>query len=153
MPDFDIDFEDTQRERVIEYVKQKYGNEQVSGIATYMQMASKAAFKDVARVLGVPFEKSNQVSALMPDRMSVMAAIEAEDGSEELKTLYNTDEKIKQAAKLSAKLEGNMRQIGVHACGIIIAPDEVSKFSPTQYSKEGDTTIIAQYDGPALETI
>jgi DNA polymerase-3 subunit alpha len=62
MPDFDIDFEDTQREKVIQYVTEKYGQEQVSAIGTYMQMASKAAFKDVARVLGVPFEKSNQIS-------------------------------------------------------------------------------------------
>ena len=153
MPDFDIDFEDTQREKVIEYVKEKYGNSQVSGIATYMQMASKAAFKDVARVLWVPFEKSNQVSALMPDRIPIMQAIESEDWPEELKTLYANDEKVRQAAQLSAKLEWNMRQIGVHACGIIIAPAQVSKFSPTQYVKEGDPTIIAQYDGPALETI
>jgi len=62
MPDFDIDFEDVKSEKVIQDDKEKYGNEQVSGIGTYMQMASKAAFKDVARVLGVPFEKSNQIS-------------------------------------------------------------------------------------------
>jgi DNA polymerase-3 subunit alpha len=69
MPDFDIDFEDTLREKVIEYVRQKYGEDKVSAIGTYMQMASKAAFKDVARVIGLPFEKSNQISALMPDKM------------------------------------------------------------------------------------
>ncbi len=62
MPDFDIDFEDTQREKVIQYVTEKYGKDQVSSIWTYMQLASKAAFKDVARVLWVPFEKSNQMS-------------------------------------------------------------------------------------------
>ena len=154
MPDFDIDFEDVQREKVIKYVTQKYGQAQVSGIGTYMQMASKAAFKDVARVLGVPFEKSNQVSSLMHDKMSLSETVKAEDGlEEELKALYNTDEKIRQAADLSEKLEGNMRQLGVHACGIIIAPDEVSKFSPTQYVKEDDHTIVSQYDGPTLETI
>ncbi|MCX6823307.1 MAG: DNA polymerase III subunit alpha [candidate division SR1 bacterium] len=154
MPDFDIDFEDVQREKVIEYVTQKYGQAQVSGIGTYMQMASKAAFKDVARVLGVPFEKSNQVSSLMHDKMSLSETVKAEDGlEEELKALYNTDEKIRQAADLSEKLEGNMRQLGVHACGIIIAPDKVSKFSPTQYVREDDHTIVSQYDGPTMETI
>ena len=154
MPDFDIDFEDVQREKVIEYVTQKYGQAQVSGIGTYMQMASKAAFKDVARVLGVPFEKSNQVSSLMHDKMSLSETVKAEDGlEEELKTLYNTDEKIRQAADLSEKLEGNMRQLGVHACGIIIAPAPVSKFSPTQYVREDDHTIVSQYDGPTMETI
>ena len=95
-----------------------------------MQMASKAAFKDVARVLGVPFERSNQISGLMPDKMSLMQAVQAQDVVEELKALYESDEKVKKAAELSEKLEGNMRQLGVHACGIIIAPDKITKYSP-----------------------
>jgi DNA polymerase-3 subunit alpha len=106
MPDFDIDFEDVQREKVIEYVTQKYGQDQVCGIGTYMQLASKAAFKDVARVLGIPFEKSNQVSSLMHDKMSLLASVKTEDGmEEELKALYNTDEKIRKAAELSEAIE------------------------------------------------
>lgn len=153
MPDFDIDFEDTQREKVIEYVREKYWSDQVCGIGTYMQLASKAAFKDVARVLGVPFERSNQVSSLMPDKISVLEAVETPDGNDELKAIYHSDEKVKQAAMLSEKLQWNMRQLGVHACGIVIAPNKVTKYSPTQYVKEWDTTIVSQYDGPTLETI
>jgi len=153
MPDFDIDFEDVQREKVIQYVKEKYGNEQVSGIGTYMQMASKAAFKDVARVLGVPFEKSNQISWLMPDKMSLQQAVQSPDVTEELKAIYESDEKVRRAAELSEKLEGNMRQLGMHACGIIIAPDKITKYSPVQYVKEWDITTVSQYDGPTLETI
>ncbi|MFA7298320.1 MAG: DNA polymerase III subunit alpha [Candidatus Absconditabacterales bacterium] len=150
MPDFDIDFEDTQREKVIQYVTEKYGQEQVSSIGTYMQMASKAAFKDVARVLGVPFEKSNLISGLMPDKMSLLQAVESKDASEELKAIYEGDAKVKQAAELSEKLQGNMRQLGMHACGIIIAPDKVTKYSPVQYV---NNTSVSQYDGPTLETI
>ena len=146
MPDFDIDFEDTQREKVIQYVSAKYGKEQVGAIGTYMQMASKAAFKDVARVLGVPFEKSNQISAIMPDKLSLLKAVQAPDASEELKALYEGDAKIQQTAELSEKLEGNMRQLGVHACGIIIAPDKLTKFSPVQYIKDNESTIMSQYD-------
>ena len=153
MPDFDIDFEDVQREKVIQYVKEKYGNDQVSGIWTYMQMASKAAFKDVARVLGVPFEKSNQISWLMPDKLSLLQAVQSPDVSEELKAIYESDAKVKQAAELSEKLQGNMRQLGMHACGIIIAPDKITKYSSVQYVKEGDITTVTQYDGPTLETI
>ncbi len=153
MPDFDIDFEDTQREKVIQYVSAKYGKEQVGAIGTYMQMASKAAFKDVARVLGVPFEKSNQISAIMPDKLSLLKAVQAPDASEELKALYEGDAKIQQTAELSEKLEWNMRQLGVHACGIIIAPDKLTKFSPVQYIKDNESTIMSQYDGPTLETI
>ncbi len=153
MPDFDIDFEDTQREKVVQYVTEKYGQDQVCSIWTYMQMASKAAFKDVARVLGVPFEKSNQISGLMPDKMSLHQAVLSSDATEELKNIYASDEKVKKAAELSERLEGNMRQLGVHACGVIIAPDKVTKYSPVQYAKEGDTTIVSQYDGWVLETI
>lgn len=151
MPDFDIDFEDTQREKVIEYVTQKYGQEQVSSIGTYMQMASKAAFKDVARVLGVPFDKSNQISWFMPDKISLLQAIQAPEVSDELKALYEWDTKVQQAAELSEKLQGNMRQLGMHACGIIIAPDKITKYSPVQYVNEN--TMVSQYDGPTLETI
>ena len=105
MPDFDIDFEDTLRERVIEYVRQKYGEDKVSAIGTYMQMASKAAFKDVARVIGLPFEKSNQISALMPDKMSFLDAIKDAAGPEELKAMYANDEKVQQSAELASQLE------------------------------------------------
>lgn len=153
MPDFDIDFEDTQREKVIEYVREKYWTDQVCGIWTYMQLASKAAFKDVARVLWVPFDRSNQVSSLMPDKISLLQAVETEDWNDELKAIYNSDDKVKQAANLSDKLQWNMRQLGVHACGIVIAPNKVTTYSPTQYVKEWDTTIVSQYDGPTLETI
>lgn len=153
MPDFDIDFEDVQRERVVQYVTEKYWQDQVSSIGTYMQMASKAAFKDVARVLGVPFEKSNQISWLMPDKMSLQQAVQSPDATEELKAIYESDEKVRNAAELSEKLEGNMRQLGVHACGVIIAPDKITKYSPVQYAKEGDTTLVSQYDWPTLETI
>ncbi len=151
MPDFDIDFEDVQREKVIQYVTEKYGQDQVSSIGTYMQMASKAAFKDVARVLGVPFEKSNQISWLMPDKISLLQAVHAQDVGEELKALYEWDAKVQQAAELSEKLQGNMRQLGKHACGIIIAPDKITKYSPAQLVN--GTDIVTQYDWPTLETI
>ena len=144
MPDFDIDFEDTLREQVIAYVREKYGEEKVSSIGTYMQMAPKAAFKDVARVMGIPFEKSNLISSLMPDKMSMLDAVKAEDTTEELKAIYESDEKVQKTAEVAAKLEGNMRQLGMHACGIIIAPNKVTKYSPVQYVN-GDT-IVTQYD-------
>ncbi|MFZ2150516.1 MAG: DNA polymerase III subunit alpha [Candidatus Absconditicoccaceae bacterium] len=153
MPDFDIDFEDTQRFKVIEYVQQKYGSDKVSSIGTFMQMASKAAFKDAARTLGVPFERSNQISAIIPDKTSLADAIKMQDENEELKSAYNSDEKIKQAIDFGSKLEGNMRQLGVHACGIIISPEKVTTYTPTQYIKEDDNTLVSQYDGPTLETI
>lgn len=152
MPDFDIDFEDTQRERVIEYVKWKYWEENVCAIGTFMQMATRAAFKDAARAIWVPFDKSNKFSSLIPDRTSISEAIK-DDGNEELKSMYNNDDNIKTAVKFGEELEWNMRQLGVHACGVIIAPDKINTFTPTQYAKEDDHNIVSQYDWPTLENI
>jgi len=82
----------------------------------------------------------------MPDKMSLQQAVQSPDATEELKAIYESDEKVRNAAELSEKLEGNMRQLGVHACGVIIAPDKITKYSPVQYAKEGDTTLVSQYD-------
>lgn len=153
MPDFDIDFEDTLREKVIDYVTEKYGADRVCAIGTFMKMASKAAFKDAARTLWVPFEKSNYVSNLLTDQGSLLDMVQNLEGNEELKNLYATDDTIKKAIEFGNELTGNLRQLGVHACGIIIAPDEVTHFTPTQYNKENDHTIVSQYDGPTLECI
>lgn len=155
MPDFDIDFEDVLREKVIQYVTEKYGAENVCSIGTFMKMAWKAAFKDAARTLGLPFEKSNYVSNLIPDKVWLLDMItKTPDGeNEEIKKIYNSDEKIKMAIDYGDDLTGNMRQLWVHACGIIIAPAPVNQFTPTQYNKESDHTIVSQYDWPTLEKI
>ena len=153
MPDFDIDFEDTQRERVIEYVKDKYWQENVCAIWTFMQMATKAAFKDAARALWVPFDRSNKFSSLIPDRTSISDAINSTEWNEELKSLYNSDTIIQSAVKFGEQLEGNMRQLWVHACWMIISPQKVTSYTPTQYAKEDDHNIVSQYDWPTLESI
>jgi len=153
MPDFDIDFEDTLREQVISYVREKYWEEKVSSIGTYMQMAPKAAFKDVARVMWIPFEKSNLISSLMPDKMSMLDAVKSENAVEELKSIYESDEKVQKTAELASKLEWNMRQLWVHACWVIIAPEKITTYSPIQYIKEDIHDIVCQYDGPTLEYI
>ena len=80
----------------------------------------------------------------MPDKMSLLQAVESPDVGEELKALYEADAKIKQAAELSEKLQGNMRQLGMHACGVIIAPDKITKYSPIQIVN--GNTIVTQYD-------
>lgn len=105
MPDVDIDFEDTQRERVIEYVRAKYGQENVSAIGTYMQMATKAAFKDAARAIGVPFDRANAFSGLIPDKTPLAESLEKKEENRDLIALYDSDDKIKEAAELSKQLE------------------------------------------------
>lgn len=153
MPDFDIDFEDTKRQDVIEYCSKKYGSEKVCAIGTFMKMKGKVAFKDTARTLWVAFEKSNIVSNLIEDKKTWLQMIQDPECPEELKTLYENDEYVKNAINYWHNLTDNIRQIGVHACGIIIAPEKVTTYTPTQYNKEDDHTVVSQYDGPTLEQI
>lgn len=152
MPDFDIDFEDTQREKVIWHVREKYGDQNVCNIGTFMKMATKSAFKDAARALGLGFEKSNKFASLIPEKTSILAAMELE-WNEELKSMYDNDEIIQKAVKYWEQLEWNMRQLWVHACGVIIAPEKVDTYSAMQYLKEDDCSIVSQYDWPTMEKI
>ena len=153
MPDFDIDFEDTQRQKVIDYCTQKYGQEKVCSIWTFMKMATKAAFKDSARALGIPFDKSNQITNLIPEKVSLKDIIANWAEYEELHTIFDTDEKVKKAFELASNLEWNLRQLWVHACWIIIAPEAVSTYTAAQYVKEDDHTVVSQYDWPTMEGI
>lgn len=155
MPDFDIDFEDTLRGKVITYVTDKYGHNNVCAIGTYMRLATKAAFKDAARAIGIPFEKSNLISNLMGEIKSLNQIINQEDNvPEELLVMYNQDNYIKSAIDQWAQLEWNLRQLWVHACGIIISPDPVTTHTPTQnITKSWEKTRVSQYDGPTLEYI
>lgn len=106
MPDFDIDFEDTQRQKVIDYCTNKYGQEKVCSIGTFMKLASKAAFKDSARAIGLPFDRSNQVSNLIPDKVNLKSLVKDPNPDyEEVQNIYNSDEKVKRAFDYAADLE------------------------------------------------
>ncbi len=157
MPDFDIDFEDTLRDEVITYVTQRYGRDKVCAIGTYMQLATKAAFKDSARTLGIPFDKANLVSNMITDA-SFTEMLDDEKTYEEFNRVYQQDALVKQAVDLGITLEWNLRQLWVHACGIVISPDVISTHTPVQpiirwSKKEEWWTLVSQYDGKVLETL
>lgn len=156
MPDIDSDFEDTQRDKVIDYIRQKYGEEQVAHIGTYMTMAAKAACKDVARVMGVNFEQSNKLSALVTGK-TIEDSIAT---NSDLKSLLESDERIKRVVSLAWRLEGTVRQTGVHACGMIIAPEPAVRCTPLQFppqsngrTERDETRMVSQYDGPTVENV
>lgn len=155
MPDFDIDFEDTLREKVVQYVTDKYGYDHVCAIGTYMKLATKAAFKDAARAIGIPFEKSNQVTNLMGEIKSLNDIINKTQWvNEELLIFYDQDKYLKESIDQWAALEGNLRQLGVHACGVVISPDPVTQHTPTQIIiKWKEEALVSQFDGPTLEYI
>jgi len=154
MPDIDTDFEDSERLNILEYCKKKYWVEKVANIWTYMTMAAKASFKDVARIFWLSFTKSNQLSNFIEKHIE-----SSYKNNEEFKNIVDEDEILKKIVKFSSNLEWTVRQLWVHACGVIIAPEDITNYSPIQYppkpwSKEPDKTrVVTQYDGHYMEDI
>ncbi len=153
MPDIDVDFEDEKRYLVIDYVRHKYWEEKFSHIWTFMTLAAKAAFKDVARTMGMPFERSNAITELIGEK-TIRDSLKAR---EELQALYDTDNLVKKTIDAAMKLEWNIRQTWVHACGMIIAPSNVTGFTSIQYppkaSGEADQAVVSQFDYHELEDL
>jgi DNA polymerase III subunit alpha len=150
MPDIDIDFSDEGRGRVIEYVREKYGHDQVGQICTFGTLAARAAVKDVGRALGIPFAEMNQFAKLIPAR----PGITIEDAIKENPDLKRTIDSNPLHNKLitnAQKLEGTVRQLGVHACAVIIAPSPMTDFCPLQHPPKDDTAIVTQFSAYPLD--
>ncbi|MBP7270273.1 MAG: DNA polymerase III subunit alpha, partial [Bacteroidia bacterium] len=170
MPDIDTDFDDVGRQKVIDYVVTKYGRNQVAQIVTYGTMAAKMSIKDVARVLDLPLPESNALAKLVPERPGIElqrvleAPLDGEKSLREKENLSSDDlEQVKrlreiykgkdlQAAVLreALRLEGSVRNTGIHAAGIIIAPKDLTEIIPVATSKDTEL-LITQYDGKVIE--
>ena len=151
MPDFDVDFCIEGREKVIEYVAQKYGRNKVSQIITYGTMAAKGVVRDVGRVMGMSYGHVDGIAKLIPFDlgMTLTKALEQED---ELKDRYQHEEEITALIDMALKLEGLARNVGKHAGGVVIAPTDLTDFTPL-YCEHGSEQIVSQYDKDDLETI
>ena len=149
MPDFDIDFCMDGRDRVIEYVAQKYGKERVSQIITYGTMAAKAVVRDVGRVLGMGYGYVDKIAKLIPFELGITLddALEKEP---ELKRLYKEDEEIKNLIDLAKSLEGLTRNAGMHAGGVVIAPSKLTEFAPL-YADDKGGSVVTQFDKDDVE--
>jgi DNA polymerase III subunit alpha len=149
MPDFDVDFCMEGRDRVIEYVANKYGRERVSQIITYGTLAAKAVVRDVGRVLGHNYGYVDKIAKLIPFEIGITLdkALEQE---EELKRLYEGDSEIRELIDLARSLEGLARNAGTHAGGVVIAPSVLTDFTPL-YCEEGSTTPVTQFDKDDVE--
>ena len=149
MPDFDVDFCMEGRDRVIEYVANKYGRERVSQIITYGTLAAKAVVRDVGRVLGHNYGYVDKIAKLIPFEIGITLdkALEQE---EELKRLYEGDSDIRELIDLARSLEGLARNAGTHAGGVVIAPSVLTDFTPL-YCEEGSTTPVTQFDKDDVE--
>ena len=151
MPDFDIDFCQTNRDRVIDYVKDKYGRNAVSQIATFGTMAARAAIRDVGRVLDMSYTFCDGISKLIPNKpgqhITIAGAIEAEPVLAE--RLAREDE-VKTLLALAQKLEGMTRNVGMHAGGVLIAPGKLTDFCPL-YQQPGSDSAVSQFDKDDVE--
>jgi DNA polymerase-3 subunit alpha len=170
MPDIDTDFDDIGRDKVIDYVVKKYGQNQVAQIVTYSTMAAKVSIKDVARVLDLPLPESNALAKLVPDKPGtslnrvLFAPIDGTDSLKEkegyqieditnvkqLRELYNGSDLRAKVLKEAVILEGSVRNTGVHAAGIIIAPSDLTDILPVAISKES-TLWVTQIEGSVIE--
>ena len=149
MPDIDIDFDQEQREMVIEYVLRKYGFERVAHIITFGTLKARAAIRDVGRVLNINIKKVDKVAKLIPFMMELETALSSVD---RLQELYKTDHEVKQLIDYSLKLEGRVRHASVHAAGIVISKNTLDDEIPT-YS-DGKTKVLStQYQMKELEDL
>jgi DNA polymerase-3 subunit alpha len=153
MPDFDIDFCQANRDRVIEYVKDKYGRDAVSQIATFGTMAARAAIRDVGRVLDMSYTFCDGISKLIPNKpgqhITIDGAIKAEPI---LAERLAKEDAVKTLLALAQKLEGMTRNVGMHAGGVLIAPGKLTDFCPL-YQQPGSTSTVSQFDKDDVESI
>lgn len=164
LPDIDIDFDDEGRGKIIEWVVNKYGRSQVAQIITYGTMAAKSSIRDTARVLDLPLPESMALTKLVPD--TSLAKVFSLDNEALKEKLKNNPEQIANAEKLkdlnlqstlegkivqqARVLEGSVRNTGIHACGVIITPDDITNYVPVSYTKDA-TLINTQFDNSVVE--
>ena len=161
LPDIDIDFDDDGRAEVLKYVTRKYGEEKVAHIITYGTMAAKSAIKDVARVEQLPLAESNRLAKLIPRHMPEVNGKELkptlkncyEHVSDFAPELSSADPLIRETLTYAKALEGNVRNTGVHACGVIICRDDITDWVPvsTATDKEEGKLLVTQYEGRVIE--
>lgn len=152
MPDVDIDIQDTRRDEVIRYCVDKYGSDRVANIVTFGRMAARNAVRDVARVLQVPYAESDRLAKMIPPpvqgrHIPLEVSIKKDH---DLKREYETNADAKKVFDLAIRLEGTIRSHGVHAAGVVIAPDDIVKFTPLEMAQKG--VVATQYSmGPIEE--
>ena len=149
MPDIDTDFDDKGRQKVIDYVVEKYGKNKVAQIITYGSMAAKSSIKDVARALDLPLQEANDLSKMVPERPGITLRKAYEENAD-LQLIRNSNTPRGEILKTAEILEGSVRNTGVHAAGVIIAPDDLMNYIPVAVAKDSDLWVT-QFEGKVIE--
>ncbi|HMI67243.1 MAG TPA: DNA polymerase III subunit alpha [Cyclobacteriaceae bacterium] len=149
LPDIDIDFDDEGRNKVLNYVIEKYGKNQVAQIITYGTMAAKSAIRDCARVMELPLNESNALAKMVPERPGTTLE-KAFEEIHELNEIRKGSDKRADVLRQAIILEGSLRNTGTHACGVIITPDDLTKFVPVSTAKDS-TMLVTQFDNSVVE--
>ena len=167
LPDIDIDFDDEGRQKVIDYVIDKYGQNQVAQIVTYGTMAAKSSIRDVGRVMDIPLQEVDRVAKVFPQNMKaslgkvladgdidpkLKGAMNAEDieKSYQFREMADGQDDVGKMLRLAKKLEGSVRNTGIHACGVVITPDDITKYVPVKVDK-GSSMLVSQFDNSVAE--
>jgi len=148
LPDFDIDFCVRGRDEVIRYVAERYGRDHLAQIATFDRMAARSVVRDVARVLGLPYEKSDRIAKLVPFGMTLRRALEEVPA---LKELAEGEEEMRRLFAIARRLEGQLRNSSTHAAGVVIAPEPLEKFVPLLRLADGE--FVTQFDMHDVEAV
>jgi len=168
LPDIDIDFDDEGRQKVIDYVVDKYGKNQVAQIITYGSMAARSSLRDVGRVMDVPLGEVDKVTKTFPSHLSANLKKVLNDGgidkklkgdmnaeqvkaAEDFRLLSEKNNSIGEMIRTAKRLEGSVRNTGIHACGVIITPDDITKYVPITTAKDSDL-LVTQFDNSVVES-
>lgn len=164
MPDIDIDFDDEGRQKVINYVIDKYGSNQVAQIITYGTMAGKSSIRDTARVLDLPLNEADRLAKLLPDMTKLAKVLELDSKSlqknyrseeaqriAELQQISKSKDDLGNTLQVAKRLEGTLRNTGIHACGVIITPSDITDFVPVATAKDAEMWVT-QFDNSVVES-
>jgi DNA-directed DNA polymerase III (polc) len=150
MPDIDTDFADSRRGEILDYIAQKYGRENVAQIITYGTLGAKAALRDMGRVMGIPLSEVDRVAKLIPSLPVGTTIAQALERVPELKEIYDSNPTMRELIDWAQKVEGRMKNVGTHACGIVVSRHPLENLVPLQRTTKDENAVMAAFEGPTL---
>lgn len=153
MPDVDTDFEDTRRDEVIRYVRQRYGEDRVAQIITFGTMGGRAAVRDVGRAMGISYGEVDQLAKLIPSGPKAVPLAQALEEVQELRELYLANDELRQVLDIAVKLEGCARHTSIHAAGVVIGREPLTHYTALQHSSRDDNQVVTQYSMNDVEKV